>query len=79
MLFPPETFAEFINVPVGGLKVPMGHDRLILKTFARGRWFRTRMRGRVAIEKNPKFCNGHPLWLIATEISFSGGGAAARQ
>jgi hypothetical protein len=25
MLFPLETFAELIDVPVGGLKVPMGH------------------------------------------------------
>jgi hypothetical protein len=26
MLFPLETFAELINVAVGGLKIPMGHD-----------------------------------------------------
>jgi hypothetical protein len=40
MLFPLETFAELINVAMGGLKVPMGHDGLILKTFAPGRWVR---------------------------------------
>ena len=79
MLFPLETSAELINVAVGGLKVPMGHDGLILRMFAPGRWVRTRMRGRVAVEKNPKSCNSHPLWLIATEISSSGGGAAARR
>jgi hypothetical protein len=38
ILFPLETFAELINVPVGGLEVPMGHDGLILRTFALGRW-----------------------------------------
>jgi hypothetical protein len=53
MLFPLETFAELIDVAMGGLKVPMGHDGLILRTFAPGKWFRTRMRGRVAVEKKP--------------------------
>ena len=30
--FPLETFAEFLNVPVDGLEVPMGHDGLFFES-----------------------------------------------